>query len=52
MRKRIETEPEQFCYVELIDQVYLGNEEDGSRKLNEDEVLHQPGISKQDPSEP
>jgi len=41
-----------FCNVELRGQVYLKNEVDGKRKLKEDEVLHQPGISEQDPAEP
>ena len=52
--QRIETEPKLFCYVELRGQVYLRNEWTVRlyRKLNEDEVLHQPGISPQDHSEP
>ena len=52
LRQRIEIEPKLFCNVKLRGQVYLSNEVDGKRKLNEDEVLHQSGISEQDPAEP
>jgi len=43
LRQRIKTETNRFFNAEL--KVYLRNEVDGSRKLKEDEVLHQLGIS-------